>query len=157
QEKALRHVAFFDRLPDDARRQLAALSQTRLYAEGEVIIQQGEHGNELFIIESGEVAVTASRPGESVVEVARMGPGDFFGEMAALTGEARKATVRATRECEVLVVGKAALAQVFEKSPELAGHVSKTIAQRQANLESQLSEFAAPPPHVVAEHSHRLL
>jgi small-conductance mechanosensitive channel/CRP-like cAMP-binding protein len=157
QEKALRCVDFFNRLPDGACRQLATLAQTRVYAEQEVIVQQGAHGDELFIIEVGEVTVSATGPGDSIVKLANLGPGDFFGEMAALTGEARKATVRAVRETEVLVVGKAALARVFETSPELAAHVSQTIAQRQANLTSRLNELPPLPPHEVTQHGHHLL
>lgn len=157
QERALGCVDFFDRLPDDVRRRLAGMTQTRLFAEQEVILREGDKGDELFIVESGEVTVTAARAGDAPLELARMGPGNFFGEMAALTGEARRATVRATKECQVLVVGKAALAQVFESSPELAEHVSQTIARRQANLSTRLSEHAPPPPQAVAEHSHRLL
>ena len=105
----------------------------------------------------GEVAVTVAQPGEAPIELTRMKKGNFFGEMAALTGEPRTATVQATRECEVLVIGKTALAEVFESSPELAGHVSQTIARRQADLGTRLSEHAAPPPHAVAEHGHHLL
>jgi hypothetical protein len=55
------------------------------------------------------------------------------------------------------VIGKAALAEVFASAPEMAEHVSHTLAQRQANLSAQLSEHGAPPAHAVAEHSHRLL
>src|SRR5207248_216183 len=151
-----RCVDFFDRLPAEIRTRLARRARTRAYAVQEIILRQGDVGNELFILESGEVVVTAQRPGEAPLEVARLGPGAFFGEMGALTGEPRTATVRATRECKVLVVDKAALAEVFESSPELAGHVSQTIARRQADLGTRLSEHAAPPPHAVAEHGHHL-
>jgi len=157
QERALGCVDFFDQLPDAARRRLAGRAQTRLYAQHEVIVRQAEKGDELFIILVGAVVVEVAPPGEEPVEVSRLGPGNFFGEMAALTGETRRATVRATRECELLVVGKAALAEVFETSPELAEHVSQTIARRQANLNEQLLEHPAPTPHAVAEHSHHLL
>ncbi|MBI1915567.1 MAG: mechanosensitive ion channel [Planctomycetes bacterium] len=157
QERALGYIDFFDHLPDAIRRRLAGRAQTRLYAENEVIVHQGEKGEELFILLSGEVAVTVAQPGEDPVELSRLKKGNFFGEMAALTGEPRTATVRATRECELLAIGKAALAEVFESSPELAEHVSQTIARRQANLNALLSEHAPSHPQVVAEHSHRLL
>jgi small-conductance mechanosensitive channel/CRP-like cAMP-binding protein len=157
QEEALGCVDFFDHLPGDVRRRLAGMAQTRLFAEQEVIIREGDTSTELFIIEAGAVVVTVNRPEEGPLELARMGAGNFFGEMAALTGEPRRATVRAIKECQVLVVGKAALAQVFESSPELAEHVSQTIALRQANLSTRLSEHTAPVPQTVAEHSHHLL
>ncbi len=156
-ERALAGVEFFDHLPPAARRRLACRARTRHFAAREVIIRQGDIGDELFILESGEVVVTTDQPGEGPLEVARLGPGSFFGEMAALTGEPRKATVRALSECEVLVIGKAALAEVFAEAPEVAEHVSQTIAQRQANLNARLSEHGPAHPHAVAEHSHKLL
>ena len=156
-EHAIKCLDFFDQLPAEARRRLAGRARTRLYAEHEIILHQGDPGSELFILESGAVVVTVSRVGEADFELARLGPGSFFGEMAALTGEPRRATVRATRECEVLVIGKAALAEVFASAPEMAEHVSKTLAQRQADLSTQLSEHGSQHPHAMAEHSHRLL
>jgi small-conductance mechanosensitive channel/CRP-like cAMP-binding protein len=157
QERALRCVDFFERLPEDARLQLAGLAQTRLYAEQEIIIQQGDLGDELFIIEYGEVAVTLGRPGEPPVEVARLGPGDFFGEMSLLTGAARSATVRAVRECEVLVVGKSACARILQESPELAEQFAQVVSRRQAGLNRLLAESTLPHPQTVEEHGNRLL
>ncbi len=156
-QRALACVDFFDHLDPATRRRLAARVRTRLYAAQEIIIRQGDVGDELFILEAGEVAVLVDQPEEEPLELDRMGPGNFFGEMAAMTGEPRRATVRALQECEVLVIGKAALAEVFTSAPEVAEQVSKMIAQREANLNARLSEKGPPPPHVVAEHCNRLL
>jgi CRP-like cAMP-binding protein len=154
---ALGGVDFFAHLSDEERRRLAERSRYRPYAPGEVVIQQGEPGDELFVIESGEVAVSVEWPGGQR-EVARLGPGEFFGEMAALTGEPRHATVRATRECELLVVGKAALAQLFEESPELTQLMSMTIARRQAGLTDNLhgESTVMVPPQVNEQGNHLL-
>jgi small-conductance mechanosensitive channel/CRP-like cAMP-binding protein len=156
-ERALECVDFFDRLPDGSRRQLAGHARIRRYAAQEAIIRQGEKGDKLFILLRGAVVVTVASPGEQPVEVARLQPGSFFGEMAALTGEPRRATVRAARECRVLVIGKSALARVFASAPELAEHVSQTLARRQAELNTRMSMHAPPPPHVVEEHGRHLL
>jgi small-conductance mechanosensitive channel/CRP-like cAMP-binding protein len=157
QEQALCHVDFFNHLPEEPRRRLAALARTRLYAEQEVIIRQGDPGDDMFLIETGEVAVTLDRPDEPTAELARLGPGSFFGEMSLLTGEPRSATVRATRECEVLVVGKSAFAQILATSPDLAEHVAQTITHRRSGLNSKLADHSGVHPHVAAEHHHRLL
>ncbi len=134
QKQALRCVDFLAGLGDKALDRLARLVRPRLYAANEVIIRQGDHGDELFILQDGEVAVTLETPGEPPHEVARLGPRSFFGEMSLLTGEPRSATVRAAKECHLLAVGKSAFAQVLEASPELAELVSQTIAGRQAGL-----------------------
>jgi CRP-like cAMP-binding protein len=152
-ERALRNVDFLAVLTDEQRRGLADASHTRLYVEGETIVKRGDGSAEMFVIESGEVVVLV---GESVV--ARLGPGKFFGEMALMTGEPRNATVRAAGPCKLLVIDDRALRSVLETQPELAGHISRVIADRQAALdagEAASSERGARPS--VEERSSQLL
>jgi CRP-like cAMP-binding protein len=95
QVAALRIVGFLELPEGKALEQLARLVRHHFYGTGEAIIRQGEPGAELFLVRHGEVVVSLERDGHEEVEVARMGPGDFFGEMSLLTGEPRSATVRA--------------------------------------------------------------
>lgn len=129
----LRCVDFFVTLSDQELECLGTLSRVRLYGQGETILRQGDSGEELFILSRGEVVVTLERPGLPDTELTRLGAGSFFGEMSLLTGEPRSATVRASKECELLVVNKEAFRQVLESSPQLAERISETIAGRQAN------------------------
>ena len=69
-------------------------------AGGEVILREGRLGRELFIILDGTVVVT--RAGRVVNE---WGPGDYFGEFAAIEAAPRSATVTATSDLDVLIVG----------------------------------------------------
>ncbi len=73
----------------------------RHYMPGEIIIQEGEIGHELFLVSEG--AVKVERAGG---EVARLGPGEFFGELALMTGERRNATVTAADPLETLRPGQ---------------------------------------------------
>src|SRR5204863_313489 len=68
-EQTLRCVDFFERLPDPARRKLAALAESRVYAEDEVILRQGEPGDELFILQRGEVVVSAQGGAQPSLEL----------------------------------------------------------------------------------------
>jgi CRP-like cAMP-binding protein len=155
-ERTLRQIDYFAGLPDDSRRRLATLAQTRLYADQEVILRQGEESSELFIIEAGEVAVTLSRPDEAATDLARLGPGTYVGEMSLLTGEPCTATVRASGECEMLVVGKAAFAEMLTASPALAENIANTVTSRRAGLKSKLAEQSAAEQQP-AERGRRLL
>jgi small-conductance mechanosensitive channel/CRP-like cAMP-binding protein len=131
-ERALRSVDFLAVLPEEQQRRLAQTSSTRLYVDGEPIVKQGERSAELFVVESGEVAVT-----HGATEVARLGPGKFFGEMALMTGEPRNATVRARGPCRLLVIDASSMRAVLESAPDLAVHISRVIAERQAALEEE--------------------
>ena len=133
-QRDLRRVDIFEVLSDDLLQQLAEKVNTRRYAAGERILKQGEDGDQLFIVEHGEVAVQLEPPGAPVVELARLGKGKFFGEMSLMTGAKRTANVRATRECAVLVVGKNEFQDILHQAPELAEKISAILASRQAQL-----------------------
>ena len=147
--KAMRNVSFLQVLPDEAQLRLASLAQVRMYAPGELIIETGDAGSELFIVRRGQVAVQV-RNGKRVKEVATLAGGDFFGEMSLMTGEARRADVRATHETEVLVVGKEALQPLLEESPELAESISQALVERQQEL-SDKSRLTEPSLEVERE------
>ena len=134
-KRILSCVDFLAALPPDAMERLVERSRMRRYGAGEPIIRQGETGAELFIIERGHVAIVRSSDGAGEVQIAELGPGDFFGEMSLTTGESRTATARALSECELCMVDKDALHEVLENSPELATTISEIVAARQVKLE----------------------
>jgi small-conductance mechanosensitive channel/CRP-like cAMP-binding protein len=152
----LRHVDFFGALSDDQRRTLAGKSTLRLYADGETLVYQGDAGAEMFIVQQGQVVVLRER-GESQddVELARLGPGMFFGEMALMAGEGRTATVRAVTPCSMLVIDHDALRGVLESAPHLLEHISRVIAERQAA--SSEADVNAAGAKVGAEERSSLL
>src|SRR5215469_6821437 len=83
----------------------------RQFVSGDVVIRQGEEGEEFFLISDGTVEVT--REG---YDVASLGAGDFFGEGALITGEPRSATVVAKDELATYVLGKADFRAAIEAS-----------------------------------------
>jgi CRP-like cAMP-binding protein len=89
--------------------------------------------------------------------VARLGPGKFFGELALMTGEPRNATVRAAGPCKLLVIDDRALRTLLEIEPQLAGHISRVIADRQAALEASEAAASRRPAPSLEERSSQLL
>jgi putative ABC transport system ATP-binding protein len=83
----------------------------RQFVAGDVIIRQGEEGEDFFLISDGSVEVM--REGH---DVARLGAGDFFGEAALITGEPRNATVVANDNLETYVLGKTEFRAAIEAS-----------------------------------------
>jgi small-conductance mechanosensitive channel/CRP-like cAMP-binding protein len=145
-ERALRRVDFLAVLPDEQRRRLASTSAARLYVDGEAIVKKGESSAEMFLVESGEVRVAVDE-----AEIARLGPGQFFGEMALMTGEPRNATVRAAGACRLLVIDAPSMRAVLESASDLAVHVSRVIAERQAALEQESAAASLRRPPVTSE------
>jgi small-conductance mechanosensitive channel/CRP-like cAMP-binding protein len=138
-DSVLRCVDFLDVLPVETHRTLAARSDVRLFAPGETIIQQGDTGGDLFIIDRGEVYVEHRRDGR-VMPIAKLGPGKFFGEMGFMIGEVRTATVRAVTDCALLVVGHDAFHDTIRPVPGVVEKMSDLLAVRQAELEAVASE-----------------
>jgi CRP/FNR family cyclic AMP-dependent transcriptional regulator len=96
----LQAVPWFAACTDDQLSEIARIAERLHVQEGEVILREGRLGRELFIILEGTVVVT--RGGRVVNE---WGPGGYFGELAAIEAEPRSATVTATSDLDVLIVG----------------------------------------------------
>lgn len=136
---ALRGVDVLAVLPAESLAVLARLAERRLYGPGEVILRQGEVGDELFLIEQGRARVIVGREGGSTAELASLGPGQFFGEMSLMTGERRAATIQAVTDCRLLVVRKDAFQQALAPHPEVTERISEVLLARQEQLGEHLA------------------
>lgn len=112
-------VPLFAGLPAGSLEKIAEKIQRVHFLADDTIIGEGEHGDALYIIVRGEVAVShgASPYGESIGE---LGDGDFFGETALLGGQVRTATVRALRSCTLLRLTRRDVLEMAERYPEIA-------------------------------------
>ena len=133
----LRQVAILSPLPDDARDAVAAGTRIHRYAKGETILRRGAAGDSMFVIHSGEVSVRVSDPDETgVQQVAQLGPGAVFGEMALLTGERRTADIVALDDVVALEIGKESLEPVLQEHPEFVKAITSQVMQRRDHLQS---------------------
>ena len=108
--------------------QVEALAQAADLLEvpaGMELVTQGKHTNEFVVIVQGSTEVT--RDGEAIDT---LGSGDFFGEVALLTGAPRNATVTATAPSTLLVLTDRAFHQVAEQLPAVQASVLKALAER---------------------------
>ena len=97
----LRPIDLFKALTPRQLTDVAEKMTKRHYATGDTIIREGEPGEDFFLISEGEVEIVRADH-----EVARLGPGDFFGEVALISGEPRNATVVAMDAVDTYVLGK---------------------------------------------------
>ncbi|MGE0454854.1 MAG: cyclic nucleotide-binding domain-containing protein [Vicinamibacteria bacterium] len=82
---------------------------------GDVVVTEGEPGQSLFILTAGSVKVSVRNAAGRNVRLAELGAGAFFGEMAAVSGKPRTATVTAKEPCELLELDKPALDALCER------------------------------------------
>ncbi len=131
-DRAVASIDVFRPLSDDERAALVSECAECLYGAGEPIVRQGQPGESMFVICSGEVRVTLEPGGQ---EVARIGPGGYFGEMSLLTGEPRTATVSATSDAVVLEIGAGSFRRLAAVHPAVVEQISLQVAERREGLE----------------------
>jgi CRP-like cAMP-binding protein len=105
-------VPLFMRLSTPEREAIAGAARMLRFPAGSRIVIQGELGDRFFAIRSGEVVVERELASGLVKEIARLGPGDCFGETALLEKKPRTATVRALSEIHALVLSQDDFAKV---------------------------------------------
>ena len=89
----LKHVPLFAGLNDRELQEISAQMRERRFSSGDTVTQEGAGGAGFFVVESGEAAVKVGDQARGTI-----GPGDYFGEIALLTGSDRTATIIATTD-----------------------------------------------------------
>ena len=138
-------VPFFNNVGASAIADVARLLRPRDYPARAVIVRRGERGDCMYFIASGEVEVRL-RPA-----TVRLGPGEFFGEIALLTGGPRNATIVATQPCTLLTLDIVDFRQLLGHQPGLARVVSEEAERRLAAARPGRS---ATNDEVVASDDH---
>ena len=112
-DSLLAQPLFGDLSPSEAAI-LSVFMSRQTVAAGTVVVRQGARDGDLYLIEAGRAAVRAHDEAGASRALATLGPGDFFGEIAFLTGEARTADVAALEPLTVLRLGREAYAILSE-------------------------------------------
>jgi len=135
----LRLTPLFGGLPDDQLDRLADMGEIVDLAAGEALITEGDEADALYVVLEGEMDVT-KRAGRSTIPVARVGPGALQGELAALEGGRRLASVTAATPAEVLRIPVGAIRQLLDAGPDVALAVIRTAVSRLRSMESLFRE-----------------
>jgi CRP-like cAMP-binding protein len=141
---ALAAVELFSLLSPDELATLAARCERQTFGRGEVLVRQGDIDDTLYVVRRGRVRVeAAAEQGGAAVLVSELGAGDFFGELALLTGAPRRATVAAAEDTEALLVRREAISPLIERNPALAEGLSAVLERRAAQRQSALAATAS--------------
>jgi CRP-like cAMP-binding protein len=125
----LREVRLFK---DIAPPELAALGESmrdRPLKRGQVLCREGDPGEEMFVVRRGSFVISKPVTGRVEQVLARIGPGDFFGEMSLFARAPRSATIQADTDAMLLVLDRAALTRMTEQSPRAAAAFFYALVQ----------------------------
>lgn len=112
----------------------------KIYQDGEVVVRQGDEGDCMYIVQSGQVEVL-KETGNQTVRLAVRGEGEFFGEMALFEHEARMATVRALGTARILTIDKKNFLRRIHEDPSLAYHLIKSMSSRIRQLSEEVTRL----------------
>lgn len=113
---------------------LARTGTPQHFAAGEVIFSSGDAGDGFYIVDSGRVKIAAPVGGDELRQLAVIGPGDFFGEMAVLDDAPRSATATAEIPTSTFFVGRTQLLELLENRPPLALNLIREFSARMRAL-----------------------
>ena len=139
-EELLAKVPFFRGLPKEEFNHVVPLLRPRTVLADETILREGAAGNSLYLIGRGVVRVYIGTGGVSPIPIATLLAGDFFGEMAVLTGNPRTATVAAVTHCMLYELRREDLEAVAIVCPSIQQVLEVAYQQRSDELEAPLSQ-----------------
>jgi small-conductance mechanosensitive channel len=149
----LRQQPLFKCLTDEQLDALLPRGRVVHFGQGETLIKQGDQGDSMFILVSGQAVVEAERNGVTQY-VTALGAGECFGEMSLLTGERRSATVVAQTDCEVVEIARQVLALSLQENPKLLNQLSELLARRQVETEGILAAGAPSTSAQSRQHEY---
>jgi small-conductance mechanosensitive channel/CRP-like cAMP-binding protein len=151
--EALASVPVFVPLDEGELARLSAACEQLSFGRGERIVHQGEPGDAMYVILEGTAIVSIADGNQAEREVARLSRGEFFGEMALLTGEPRSASVTAVDDLTVVVVHKDSLQSMLHNRPGLAQEMAEIVEARKQGLRAVRDlQQAAPEQRAAIKH-----
>src|SRR5712691_4484298 len=136
----LRSMDLFAELPDDELARIARLLKERKISENEEIFAQGEPGDGMYVILQGRVRIATSDNFGHERVLAFYGPGEFFGDMAVLTGASRSATATASTDLRLLQLRKDDFDALLATSVGVMRGMLRIMVERQAAMNTRLTQ-----------------
>jgi len=122
--------------------QITHQAEKRVYQPGETILQQGEHVEHFFMVAQGEVDVVLKKPGCPEISLARLGAGQFFGEVELLNGGHSIASVRAASSgpVEIALLDRAEFLRLIDNAPAMQAELAGVAKERAQEHQARASE-----------------
>ena len=113
------------------RKKLIERFELKEFSSGQVIVNEGDPGDAMFLIKSGQAEVTTIDPKDKrKLMLARLGAGEFFGEVSLIKDKPRTATITALTNVELLTINKPSFDQLTKDHPEMVSLLEQTIEKR---------------------------
>lgn len=115
------------------------------FSKGTVLFREGEAGREMFVLQSGRIAIS-KRVREEEKVLAVLGPGEFFGEMAIISNRPRNATATVSEDAKLLVIDPKTFEGMIRGNSEIAVRMIKKLAERLSEADAQIENLLHSDP-----------
>ncbi|MDY7036271.1 MAG: cyclic nucleotide-binding and patatin-like phospholipase domain-containing protein [Thermodesulfobacteriota bacterium] len=122
-------IPLFSSIPKDQLPEIAKEFEPAFFQKGETILKEGDPGDSMYIIKSGSVSVHAKNNGAEVF-ITSLHRGDFFGELALLTGSPRMATIRVILDVHLYRLKERGFEKFLKNNPIIGLYLSRHYARR---------------------------
>jgi diguanylate cyclase (GGDEF)-like protein len=137
----LRGMPLLAALPERALQRLSQEAGQVTAGRGDVICRQGDSGDCLYIVERGNVEIVVSQSNGAELTVAKLAPGEFFGELALLDGEPRSATARAASRATLMSISRKQFLDVV-REPGVLENLLLVLSQRLRSADKLVADRA---------------
>ena len=136
----LKGINIFEGLSVSELAAVASVTEEIDQPAGETVIKEGEAGESMYLIISGEVSVIkdAGEAEREEIELARISAGDYFGEMALFEDAVRSATIRTAEDSRFLILHKQEFTEIVREYPQIALHICKALSERLRSLHAKV-------------------
>ena len=139
----LEGVAIFADLPAETLARIQKRCSFRRYQPGEPIIDHLDSSDDVFFIAAGETRVSIYSMAGKVVSFCDLGPGDMFGEYAAIDRAPRSASIEARTSCQIASMPGSAFRELLQSEPKIAMALLKQAVLKVRALTTRVYEFSA--------------
>lgn len=136
----IRTIPLFSGLSREDIAKILGRLEEKFFNAGTTVFSQGDKGDSFYFIQSGAVQVVLEGGGGRRESIAVLGPQDWFGEMALLSGEPRSATIITVKDTTVWRLTREAWNELIERYPTWLLHFCATLSKRLAHVEQQYSQ-----------------
>jgi CRP/FNR family transcriptional regulator, cyclic AMP receptor protein len=141
--QSLECISLFSRLPAETLARLPKLCSWRRYEPGEPIVDHLDASDDVFFITQGEVRASLYSLDGKAVTFTDLGAGEMFGELAAIDGRPRSASIEARTSCVVASMSAATFREVLGSNPVVAFAVLQHLVAKIRTLTTRVYEFSA--------------
>jgi CRP-like cAMP-binding protein len=124
----IKNVYLFKTLTPTELEAVAAIGQSQTFMGGDTIFLKGERATALYLIKQGAIAIQQSTKSGDTIQVATLGSGSHFGEMAFVDAEIRSATATATDRGEMIIIPYDKLQQLLNSNAAIAVKLYRELA-----------------------------